>query len=78
MPMNVEMYVAVTYRREWQDGFGARGWKLDIGIDDGYVIASTAYCGENIPTSILIHDIVDHHLCAFRLSGHRHEAMALV
>ncbi|BAZ95257.1 DNA-directed RNA polymerase, beta subunit [Thiohalobacter thiocyanaticus] len=70
--------VPVTYRREWQDGFGARGWKLDIAIDDAFVIASTAYTGGNIPTSVLIHDIVDHHLCGFTLSGHRDEAMALV
>ena len=73
-----ELYIPVTYRREWQDGFGARGWKLDVGIDDEYVIASTAYCGENIPTSVLVHDIVDHYLCGFRLSGHRDEAMALM
>lgn len=70
--------VPATYRREWDDGFGARGWKLDVGIGDEFVIASTAYCGENIPTSVLIHDIVDHHLCGFSLSGHRDEAMALV
>lgn len=70
--------VPVTYRREWQDGFGARGWKLDIAIGDAFVIASTAYTGGNIPTSVLIHDIVDHYLCGFTLSGHRDEAMALV
>ncbi|RRQ22310.1 hypothetical protein D6C00_10345 [Thiohalobacter thiocyanaticus] len=68
----------VTYRREWQDGFGARGWKLDIAIGDEFVIASTAYTGGNIPTSVLIHDIVDHYLCGFGLSGHRDEAMALI
>ncbi|HSH30743.1 MAG TPA: hypothetical protein VK971_12600 [Thiohalobacter sp.] len=70
--------VPVTYRREWQDGFGARGWKLDIAIGDAFVIASTAYTGGNIPTSVLIHDIVDHYLCGFHLSGHRDEAMALI
>lgn len=70
--------IPVTYQREWQDGFGARGWKLDVGINDEYVIASTAYCGENIPTSVLVHDIVDHYLCGFRLSGHRDETMALM
>lgn len=73
-----DLIVPVTYCREWQDGFGARGWKLDVGIGDAHVVASTAYSGENIPTSVLIHDIVDHHLCGFRLSGHRDEAMALV
>lgn len=70
--------VPVTYRREWQDGFGARGWKLDTAIGDEFVIASTAYTGGNIPTSVLIHDIVDHYLCGFGLSGHRDEAMALI
>ncbi|HQU15276.1 MAG: hypothetical protein B7Z66_09145 [Chromatiales bacterium 21-64-14] len=70
--------VAVTYRTQWRDGFGARGWKLDVTVDDPEVIASTAYTGERIPTSVLVHDLLDHHLCGFPISGHRCEAMALV
>ena len=29
-PLRID--VAVTYRREWQGGYGARGWKLDVPI----------------------------------------------
>jgi hypothetical protein len=70
--------VPVTYKREWDDGFGARGWKLDISAHDPEIIASTAYPGENIPTSVLIHDILDHLVSGFGPSGHRNEAMALM
>ncbi|MDT8388146.1 MAG: hypothetical protein RQ736_11580 [Thiogranum sp.] len=70
--------VPVTYQREWQDGFGARGWKLDVSINEPSVIAATAETGERIPTSVLVHDILDHHLCGFRIGGHRNEAMALL
>ena len=70
--------IPVTYRDEWQDGFGARGWKLDTAMADSTVIASTAYTGENVPTSVLIHDILDHLLCGFGFSGHRNEAMAII
>lgn len=69
--------IAVTYRREWSDGFGARGWKLDCALDDPNVIAATAETGTRIPTSVLVHDILDHHLCGLPLSGHRNEAKAL-
>lgn len=70
--------VPVTYWHEWPDGFGARGWKLDVSIDEPSVIAATAEHGERIPTSVLVHDILDHHLCGFRIGGHRNEAMALI
>lgn len=71
-------HIFVTYRDEWQDGFGARGWKLDSTMSDSTVIASTAYTGENVTTSVLIHDILDHLLCGFGFSGHRNEAMAVI
>lgn len=70
--------VPVTYQQEWQDGFGARGWKLDISIGEPSVIAATAEHGERIPTSVLVHDLLDHHLCGFGIGGHRNEAMALM
>lgn len=70
--------IPVTYRDEWQDGFGARGWKLDAALQDTAVIASTAYTGEKVPTSVLVHDILDHLLCGFGFSGHRNEAMAVI
>jgi hypothetical protein len=73
--MSIE--VAVTYRREWQDGYGARGWKLDVSLDDPEVIASTVETGLRLPTSVLVHDILDHHLCGLALGGHRNEAIAL-
>ncbi len=73
-----DISVPVTYQREWQDGFGARGWKLDVSIGEPSVIAATAEHGERIPTSVLVHDILDHHLCGFGIGGHRNEAMALM
>lgn len=73
-----EISVPVTYQREWQDGFGARGWKLDVSIGEPSVIAATAEHGTRIPTSVLVHDILDHHLCGFGIGGHRNEAMALM
>jgi hypothetical protein len=69
--------IAVSYRREWADGFGARGWKLDCALDDRAVIAATAETGTRIQTSVLVHDILDHYLCGLPLSGHRNEARAL-
>lgn len=69
--------VPVTYCAEWQDGYGARGWKLDAALDDPEVIAATAETGRRLPTSVLVHDILDHHLCGLALGGHRNEAIAL-
>ncbi|HDP90330.1 MAG TPA: hypothetical protein ENN42_10335 [Thioalkalivibrio sp.] len=69
--------IPVTYHREWQDGFGARGWKLDVTLEDEEIIASTPETGERIPTSVFVHDIFDHLLSGFAVSGHRAEAMAL-
>ena len=70
--------IPLTYRSEWQDGFGARGWKLDVSIDNPAIIASTRETGGRIPTSVLVHDVLDHFLSGFEISGHRAEAMALV
>jgi len=70
--------VPATYKTSWDDGFGARGWKIDASIGDPNVIASTAETGERIPTSVFVHDVLDHHLCGFPLSGHRNEAAALI
>lgn len=69
--------VPIVYHHEWADGFGARGWKLEAAMDDPEVIAATSETGLRIPTSVLIHDILDHHLCGLPLSGHRNEAIAL-
>lgn len=73
-----EVRIPFSYHREWQDGLGARGWKLDCSIGDPMVIAATAETGEQIPTSVFIHDILDHHLCGLPMSGHRNEAIALI
>ncbi len=70
--------VAVTYKRVWNDGFGARGWKVDATIGDPEIIASTRETGQQINTSVFIHDILDHFLSGFGVSGHRSEAMALI
>ncbi len=70
--------VPVSYRNTWCDGFGARGWKLDVSRSDPAIIASTRVTGERIPTSVLVHDLLDHLLSGFDASGHRAEAMALV
>ena len=69
--------VPVTYKKEWDDGFGARGWKLNATIGDPAIIASTRETGQRITTSVFIHDILDHFLSGFGVSGHRSEAMAL-
>lgn len=70
--------VPVTYQKSWDDGFGARGWKMDIAIGDPDIIASTRETGERIHTSVFVHDILDHFLSGFGVSGHRSEAMALI
>lgn len=72
------LVIPVTYKPEWQDGFGARGWKLDCTLDDPNVIAATAETGCQISTSVLVHDMLDHYISGFPLSGHRNEAMALI
>ena len=66
----------LVYRREWQDGYGARGWKLDIAIQDHEVVACTSYTGQKSQTSVLIHDLLDHLVSGFWLSGYRNEARA--
>jgi len=75
-PADAELIIPVTYRDEWQDGLGARGWKMDCAIGDPVLIAATGFCGEKVPTSVLIHDMLDHYVSGFGLSGHRNEAKA--
>lgn len=70
--------VPVTYRKTWDDGFGARGWKVNATIGDPEIIASTRETGERVTTSVFVHDILDHFLSGFGVSGHRSEAMALI
>ncbi len=74
---NTTLHIAATYCSQWQDGFGARGWKLNSATNDPMVIASNAETGDRIPTSVFVHDILDHHLSGLQLSGHRNEAIAL-
>ncbi len=70
--------IPVTYKQVWNDGFGARGWKVDATIGDPQIIASNRETGQRINTSVFIHDILDHFLSGFGVSGHRSEAMALI
>jgi len=70
--------VFATYKKVWNDGFGARGWKLNATIGDAEIIASTRQTGQRINTSVFVHDVLDHFLSGFGVSGHRSEAMALV
>ena len=70
--------VPVTYMKVWDDGFGARGWKVNATIGDPEIIASTRETGQRIDTSVFVHDILDHFLSGFGVSGHRSEAMALI
>ncbi|WP_019568614.1 hypothetical protein [Thioalkalivibrio sp. ALMg13-2] len=70
--------IPAHYAESWADGFGVRGWKLDLPGRGADVIAATPFAGERIPTSVFVHDIVDHHLCGFALSGYRDEAGALI
>jgi len=72
------VWVPVTYKKVWDDGFGARGWKVDATIGDPEIIASTRETGQRINTSVFVHDILDHFLSGFGVSGHRSEAMALI
>jgi hypothetical protein len=73
-----ELTLPWLYRRRWNDGFAARGWKLACTVDDPEIIASTAETGARIHTSVFVHDIVDHALCGLPPSGHRAEAVALI
>jgi len=76
--INGSVQVPVTYKKSWDDGFGARGWKVDAAIGDPEIIASTRDTGQRINTSVFVHDILDHYLSGFGVSGHRSEAMALI
>jgi len=73
---NVKVQFDLTYQSEWQDGFGAQGWKLDVAMKDPQVIACTTYTGEKSLTSVLVHDILDHLVSGFWLSGYENEARA--
>ncbi|WP_414041523.1 hypothetical protein ACJU26_05530 [Acidithiobacillus sp. M4-SHS-6] len=57
--------VALSYRDEWNDGFGARGWKLDSALGYPDMIAATSYPGLKSPTSVPVHDVLDHWLPGF-------------
>lgn len=70
--------VPVVYAMGWDDDFGVRGWKLDLAGMGRDVIAATPDTGERIPTSVFVHDILDHYLCGFALSGYCDEAGALI
>jgi len=76
--VNGSVQVPVTYKKVWDDGFGARGWKINATIGDPEIIASSRETGQRINTSVFIHDILDHFLSGFGVSGHRSEAMALI
>jgi len=73
-----EVRVPCFYQEVWEDGYGARGWKISSGVSDPEIIASTAATGDSIPTSVFVHDILDHALCGLGASGHRNEAIALI
>lgn len=68
--------IPVTYQNIWDDGYGARGWKPDLAIGNPAIIASTRQSGDVIATSVLVHDLLDHIISGFEMSGHRAEAMA--
>ena len=70
--------IPVRYKNKWDDDFAVRGWKVNATIGDPTIIASTRETGQRINTSVLVHDILDHFLSGFGVSGHRSEAMALV
>lgn len=72
-----EVRLPLVYKKSWDDGFGVRGWKLVATIGDPEIIASTRETGEKINTSVLVHDMLDHFISGFGVSGHRSEAMAL-
>jgi hypothetical protein len=73
-----EVRIPCVYQQVWEDGYGARGWKLSKNVSDPEVIASTAATGDQIPTSVFVHDILDHALCGLGASGYRDEAIALI
>lgn len=68
----------LIYRDEWNDDFGAQGWKLEAAIADPDIIACTARSGGKSPTSVIVHDILDHFVSGFALSGCLNEARATV
>ena len=68
--------IPVSYRNCWDDGYGARGWKPDLAIGNPAIMASTRQSGDVIQTSVLVHDLLDHIVSGFAMSGHRAEAMA--
>ncbi|MBK1724501.1 hypothetical protein [Thiocystis violacea] len=72
-----EVCLGLHYRARWDDGYGARGWKLAVSLADPEIIASTRETGATLPTSVLVHDALDHLISGFAPSGHRAEAMAL-
>lgn len=70
--------IHATYKKIWDDEFGARGMENKCNYWDPEIIASTRETGQKIKTSVFVHDILDHFLSGFGVSGHRSEAMALM
>lgn len=77
-PLFEDNTIKLTYQNEWQDGFGARGWKIDIAIPDPEVIACTAFTDGKSPTAVIVHDVLDHFISGFGSSGYVNEARAIV
>lgn len=75
---HIENRFRLTYRDEWSDSFGARGWKLESAVANPEIIACTAHAGGKSPTSVIVHDILDHLVSGFGLSGCLNEARAIV
>ncbi len=73
--------VPVRYAECWADGFGVRGWKLDLPGAGADVIAATPHAGERIATSVFVHDIYSsvraspRGLASYR--GHRERARGM-
>lgn len=70
--------VPLVYRTDWDDGFYARGWKIEGEMRRGAVIASTSTISGASPTSVPVHDILDHWVSGFSCHEWIGEAKAIV
>lgn len=72
------MITILTYKDSWPDSYGVSGWRLCDSEGRFPAFPSSAAVGTASPTSVPIHDVLDHWTCGFGWHTYSDEAKATV